>query len=110
MITLKTLPLATREEVKAQIEAHLLAQGEQCTAGASCRYRLVRLDGSVLKCAAGCLIGDDEYDEGFEGCTWGMLVSEYNLPTSHNDLIQAYQRVHDSVDPSQWPYEFSWIK
>jgi hypothetical protein len=46
----------------------------------------------------------------FENHTWDRLVTIYGLPESHRDLIRSYQRIHDSCSPSQWPYEFSWIK
>ena len=66
MITLKTLGKATAQEVFDQVATHLLTQNERSLDGASCSYR--NCDG--LKCAAGCLISDDEYDNQMEGIDW----------------------------------------
>ena len=63
MITLKTLPQATAQEVFDQVTQHLLKQGKAARSGTgACRYR-VETRGEILKCAAGCLIADDEYAE-----------------------------------------------
>ena len=60
MITLKTLPQATAQEVFDQITQHLLQQGKAAkSVTGACRYRIETAEG-ILKCAAGCLIADDE--------------------------------------------------
>ena len=101
MITLKTLPTATEQEVFDQVATHLIRQ---------CRKSLKELsllrpvgagayrgdDG--LKCAAGCLIADDEYDIGMERILWGGLVSQGKVPKEHWLLIDALQIVHDWMD------------
>ena len=72
MITLKTLPQATAQEVFDQVAKHLLTQMKKSVAKRAaesasdskdyCMYR--GFDGT--KCAAGCLISDDEYKPEFE--------------------------------------------
>ena len=100
MITLKTLPQATAQEIFDQVAIHLLKQNQR-----SCR----EIDGVCvyrnsygLKCAAGCLIGDDEYTPAFEDNTWGGLEDMNLVPSNHNDLIVQLQRIHDNCDPRIW--------
>ena len=103
MITLKTLPQATAQEVFNQIVQHLLAQAEPAkNRTGACRYRLWK-KGRILKCAAGCLIAKNEYSEKFEGEPWDFLVSLKLVPRNHNDLIASLQKVHDACLPSRWP-------
>jgi hypothetical protein len=101
MITLKTLEQATVQEVFNQVAEHLLTQNKQSEGehnnGLTCMYRSP--DG--LKCAAGCLIGDDEYSREWERRSWGF-VSRVGGVTKHIDLISSLQSIHDSYEPSQW--------
>jgi hypothetical protein len=100
MITLKTLKDATEQEVFDQVAEHLLKQNAQSIVGTLCAYRG---DGG-LKCAAGCLIGDDEYsrewDENF--ISWPRLVTKGVVPRLHSALVGQLQQIHDSYDPEQW--------
>jgi hypothetical protein len=101
MITLKTLPMATEQEVFDQVAAHLLAQNKKSLGDAGhCRYRGC----NGLKCAAGCLIGDDEYEESIEGKSWYTLqvLSDYDAGKSHWGLISQLQKIHDRFDPILW--------
>ena len=103
MITLKTLPQATAQEVFDQITAHLLKQGKAARSGTgACRYR-VETQGEILKCAAGCLIADDEYNSKFEGESWRKLASLQAVPSYHEDLIASLQRLHDTCLVNEWP-------
>lgn len=106
MITLKTLPQATAQEVFDQITQHLLRQGKAARSGTgACRYR-VELKGEVLKCAAGCLIADDEYDSKWEGIDWKHLAAQGLLPSRHFNLIHAFQEIHDTVAVDHWQDSF----
>lgn len=100
MITLKTLPQATAQEVFDQVATHLLKQNKKAIreSDGSCMYRT----SSGLKCAAGCLIGDDEYTYEFEWQSWGDLATERIVTDSHFDLIFGLQRIHDNSKPSDW--------
>ena len=109
-ITLKTLPTATAQEVFDQVVGHLLRQGERC-AGPVHRheFRFGLLDVDIgkpyclyrnnegMKCAAGCLIGDDEYRLSMEGHAWGEIA-----PEEHAELIITLQLIHDLYTPSIW--------
>ena len=109
MITLKTLPQATAQEVFDQITQHLLRQGKAArTATGACLYRVETVEG-ILKCAAGCLIADDEYDNSFEGVIWSNLINAGKVPTIYGDLIRDLQRAHDNEVPSEWPGRFELI-
>lgn len=98
MITLKTLETATEQEVFDQVARHLLVQNKQCLIGSVCSYS----SPNGLKCAAGCLIGDDEYKPYFEGWPWDWLVENGDIPKHHSFLIESLQKVHDKWDPSEW--------
>lgn len=102
-ITLATLKDATAQQVFDQVVDHLRKQGKQAYSykNDSCNYRVVGLCGEILKCAAGCLIGDDEYspemDNNDEGTSWAQLVDRGQVPASHRELIRQLQNIHDGV-------------
>lgn len=107
MITLKTLPFATAQEVYDQVRDHLLKQNKKSKnpsdpndGSAKCVYR-----SGELRCAAGCLIGDDEYTEEMDYSSdsgWESLSKKGIFPKEHVDLIAALQSIHDNRDPSDW--------
>ena len=108
MITLKTLPQATAQEVFDQIVQHLLTQlvhAQTKTTGV-CRYRIEKQSGQTLKCAAGCLIADDEYNRLFENVSWNDLVNGGKVPKQHAQLIWQFQWMHDKELPEDWPHYF----
>ena len=103
MITLKTLPDATAQEVFDQVTTHLLTQMEKAAqeeSGGECVY--LAEDG--LKCAAGCLMADDEYEPRWdtETLTWDALVNLGYAPRNHDMLILSLQKVHDMNQPDLW--------
>lgn len=101
MITLKTLDAATEQEVFDQVAEHLLKQNAQSKHDLGCAYR----GNNGLKCAAGCLIADNEYSEEFENRGWAVLVRNIpNFPKRHSGLIQGLQAIHDTRPPVCWPY------
>lgn len=110
-ITLATLPEATEQEVFDQVANHLLKQNKQCVTGhGACKYRL---KDSELKCAAGALMSDEEYnkhtpdgDMDFNELEihgeWRILVDSNIVPHNHADLIIRLQAIHDKSLPSAW--------
>lgn len=100
-ITLKTLPLATAQQVFEQIASHLLTQNKKSMDNVYCSY----LNPKGLKCAAGCLIGGNEYSSIFEKNTWYYLVEEGLVPNNHKEIISHAQSIHDSRGPSAWKEE-----
>lgn len=99
-ITLATLAQATKQQVFDQVVAHLRKQGAKATQGptTSCAYR----NAAGLKCAAGCLIGDDEYDKRMENRGWPGLVVDGLVPEAHEKLIRDLQWVHDRHYVDRW--------
>lgn len=88
-LSMTTLSQYSAQEVFDHIVGHLRQQGERSTDGRQCLYR----GPGTLKCAAGCLISDDEYYPGMEGMSWVLITT----PTSpHRRLISALQFIHDS--------------
>lgn len=101
MITLKTLPSATAQEVFDQVAIHLLTQNRRSyIKGAGCVYR--NGDTPPLKCAAGCLIADDELHMVSELRKWSSLVRTRAVPAEHYELIAKLQRVHDMHPEFAW--------
>lgn len=100
MITLKTLEKATKQEIFDQVSEHLLMQMKKSETNdkISCLYR--GLDG--LKCAAGCLIADDEYFKIMEWNEWNTLVEQHLVPNYHKELIQELQNIHDNYNVCNW--------
>lgn len=99
-ITLKTLQKATAQEVFNQVSTHLLKQKETSwrNGGTACAYK-----SGNLKCAAGCLIADDEYDaEKFEDKPWDFLRIHGVVPKKHSQLIYDLQIIHDTSRPAHW--------
>lgn len=112
MITLKTLAQATEQEVFEQVARHLLTQKEKSAVGDTdsyelhCKYKLP----IGLKCAAGCLIGDDEYNSCFEDDAWDTLVKKYDeFPSKHIILIIYLQGIHDRKEVKDWKQELIYV-
>ncbi|MFM1991312.1 MAG: hypothetical protein RJA99_4269 [Pseudomonadota bacterium] len=99
-ITLATLPQATAQQVLDQVARHLLTQGATSYGRGAivCAYRS---DGG-WRCAAGCLIADDEYREDWEGQNWANLCREGLVPVTHRALILDLQGLHDCAGPDTW--------
>lgn len=105
MITLKTLPQASEQEIFDQVAAHLLAQNKKSRSTISCLY----LSPEGHKCAGGCLIGADEYDAGFEGLSWTELVYRGLVPPDHRGFITQLQLIHDARPTSEWTDNLRWF-
>lgn len=109
MITLKTLSQATEQEVFDQVANHLLTQMEQSKGDGGCWYRSTNSSGKILKCAAGCLIADEEYTERMDNdsdeTTWHYLAEEGVFPKEHMELISWLQKAHDDNYPHEWDKE-----
>jgi hypothetical protein len=104
MITIKSLPFVTAQEVFDQVVRTSLIQGKKSYDNKTdkCLYR----GPNGTKCNAGQLIGDDEYQELWDinSYAWNTLVSKGAVPESHRSLITSLQRAHDNHAPDSWPY------
>ena len=107
IVTLKTLPMATEQEVFDQVVAHARRQRRECRQDSGnqwCQYRK-----GELKCFAGALIADDEYlplMDGLSGGGWQHLVKAKTVPMNHQDLICELQSVHDMNNVCEWDNKF----
>jgi len=106
MITLETLDSATAQEVFNQVATHLLHQNEMSRGNINghmaCLYRFEKDNGTVLMCAGGCLMSDEEaYKVGLSD-SWASLVNENKVPGKHSVLITELQWVHDLNAPGMW--------
>jgi hypothetical protein len=63
-----------------------------------CKY----LNPDGLKCAAGILIPNDQYNPEFEGKSWDTLVSDGLVEDKHQFLIYELQGIHDWTKPEDW--------
>lgn len=101
MITLKTLSDATEQQVFDQVAKHLLMQSRKSVQDGAYKYH--SSDGT--KCAAGCLVSDDEYDPEMEGMTWKgnkNVNSREDVPEKHLLFVHGLQRIHDHKFVSDW--------
>jgi hypothetical protein len=103
-ISLATLKDATVQQVFDHVTGHLLTQLAKSTGempdgeDEGCLYR----HPEGLKCAAGCLIADNEYSTGLENQTWSYLASHKRVPADHSWLITELQEVHDLNEVEAW--------
>lgn len=99
MITLATLAQATEQEIFNHVARHLITQGvvSRDRVTDMCTYR----DDFGNRCAAGCLIADEEYDASMETLAWHQLVSLGRVPKEHQTLIGQLQQIHDGFDDEE---------
>lgn len=101
-ISLANLPEATAQQVFDQVATHMLTQKVKSRDQHGCKYKV-----GELKCAAGCLIGDDEYthamDNLADGQNWNSLVEQGLVPPHPTEpLIYHLQLIHDSCLTQDW--------
>ena len=109
MITLKTLPEASLQDIFNQVAKHLLTQNAKSqrisNVGKSfCAYR----GEEGRQCAIGCLIADEEYKFAMDGSGdtsfMGLAIAGY-FPTvkrKRANFLRRLQFIHDSHDPDKW--------
>ena len=94
-----------KQETFDTVAKHLLTQGRKSLdVDGGCRY----LAPGGERCAAGCLIPDDEYDSTFEGMqVWGVARRRKWADWFGHDvaLVIKLQRVHDNFATEDWPDE-----
>lgn len=113
-ITMKNLHLATEQEVFDQAAKHLLTQNAKALAwSGGCQYRLKLDDGTILKCAVGCFIADNEYGSKIEGELYGSI--DFNIffrfedEAPHLTLLRSLQNLHDKYPVKEWKEELEQI-
>ena len=104
-VTLDTLATASAQDVFDTIVNHLRKRGERAfDENGTCCYRL-----NNLKCAAGCLIPDENYDPMYENIRWEALTEMSRVPSSHSSLIARLQDIHDEQLPIIWEEHFRYV-
>ena len=105
--------MPTKQETFDEVVAHLRRQGCKAENDDGCAYRG---DGGT-KCAAGCLIPDEEYRPDLEGCSvLDPSMSKASPPGEIVDrlghdlvLVCDLQRAHDSLSVGSWEWRFQKI-
>ena len=100
-ITLANLGKKSAQEVFEYIATHLLTQRKKCGrddgGGFQCRYKY-----RALRCAAGALLGPNEYKRSYEGRSWEELQRYGSVPKAHCGLVSSLQDIHDEYEPDEW--------
>jgi hypothetical protein len=104
--------MLTNQEVFDRVAEHLLTQKQKAKDGLMCKYRTE--DGR--KCAIGCLIPDDLYEERWEGLSLSPGEREEREKDSTDfavmlaknvtgcySLLRALQYCHDKSYVEDWP-------
>jgi hypothetical protein len=103
IIDADTMPIKlpnTEQEVFDKVASHLLTQNKKALDEENyCVY--LAPDG--CKCAAGCLIPDEQYVYTIEGSTWSWLKDRGYVENKHYSLIRRLQICHDTQKPHEWP-------
>lgn len=95
----------TNQEAFDKVKAHLLLQNSRALyKNRGCCYK----DQNGKKCAVGCLIPDELYEDRFEGSgVIELLRKSTNLRALFDGLdaifLMDLQLVHDTKDPKDWP-------
>lgn len=109
----------TKQEIFDRVAQHLFTQNEKALdEKGQCKYRFLKEDGIVLKCAAGAIIPDEYYHERFEKkmfheCDHNELIGSvqslsrelFGFPMvnkDHEHLVHELQLVHDQWSLEEW--------
>jgi predicted house-cleaning noncanonical NTP pyrophosphatase (MazG superfamily) len=105
MITIHNLGEKSALEVIDFVKEHLLKQGCKSLQIVDDDTRCLYRGPNGTKCAAGCLIPDEDYDPKMEGLLWEELVEKYDFDNPHNELIDRLQAIHDFYEVKEWSKE-----
>ena len=90
------------KEIFHKVRTHLLTQLERsATSSGFCMYR----GPNNLKCAVGCLIQDNEYEESMENvCAENLSFGFPQLQhlAQHAEILEKLQKIHDTCYPQDW--------
>lgn len=114
MITMKNLHLATEQQVFDQVARHMLTQNTKAINYLGvCKYRFRLNDNTIIKCAVGFLIADDEYSQEMEGKLYGSFSFNkffgFKGEAPHLTLLRSLQNLHDKYPASTWKEELKQI-
>jgi len=111
VITIHNYQEATKQEIFDFVANHLLTQNEKALNYSNeCVYRTEK-DNKVIKCAAGCLIPDVDYNSEIECKSWtkiglGKFMSCV-IDSDNDKIIRKLQQIHDNFLVSTWKDKLS---
>ena len=99
MITMDNINEATKQEIFDQVAKHLLEQAEPSISDENgCAYR----GDNGLKCAVGCLITEDQYEDTYRDFEGKVADSLPGVDGHVGEFLDELQRIHDAIDPLLW--------
>jgi hypothetical protein len=104
-----------KQEILNAVVTHLRKQGVPAIASDSSENECMYRTEAGLKCAAGCLIPDEDYNPIFEGSQvrgYGSPVADYfsnRFGSEEVKFIRALQRIHDSPGSTLEQWEAAWL-
>jgi hypothetical protein len=129
--------MKTKQEIFDIVVNHARMQKCKSETCISCRYRIIKPDGTVLKCFVGALISDQTYCEQIENnIVGGLYLLNDDFPTPENkgssiykksnllreiliknnidvsskescEFLSHLQNIHDGHSVEMWEQEFS---
>lgn len=89
-----------KQEIFDKVSKHLLEQNERAVEHKDCKYRT----STGLKCAAGCLIPDNDYSPKMEKTIVVGLdfFQESGYSSEEIQMIGILQQIHDLSEPKHW--------
>lgn len=97
------------QEIFNKVATHLLTQNERSvdvpegSTDLRCAYRSA---GGSRRCAAGCLLTDEEAKvaDGLDSSSWVYVRDVVDLSrfADHHDMIGGLQVIHDCDEPEKW--------
>ena len=102
------------KEIFDRVKTHLLEQGARARHSTGvCAYRAP----NGLKCAVGCLITDEAYNDGLEGKNVksgrvlpALIVSGISTDSTTLHMLTSLQSIHDREAPANWERELAHLE
>ena len=104
--------LTTDEGVFEFVKQHLITQGQKSESSTSCYYK----QSNGLRCAIGCLIEDEFYNENleFKNGDDPMVLSaiQKSLPNwkINKGMLIKLQELHDEIEVEEWEWKLEQLE
>lgn len=106
---LSSISNLSTKEVFLKVKEHLLLQNAKSASRGDCVY----LNGKGLKCAVGCLMSDEDFNNlslGDAKANIEYLVLVGKADGKHVKILRSLQKVHDKFKPARWERELDKIE
>lgn len=111
IVSIRNLHEVSEMDVLEFITAHLLSQRKMSRTFTPVLNRTIcRYKHDDLRCAAGCLIPDEDYRPEMEGNVWYTLINKKMVPPHHAWVIAKAQSIHDFTPVKAWAEELQKLK